>query len=209
MICVADIMDNYDGSEMNNYRKSTITLKYMNHTLRDGVEGDVVEMGCYEGDTLYLMRYLLDAYKSDKKLYGYDSFVGLPHPSDEDKYDRDLYPEYSLDAFTMVADIEQLTKKFESRNLELPIIKKGWFKEINNYPCPISFAHFDGDMYESILNSFEKVYDKMSVGGIIVIDDYNWEVTPGVKKATEEFLKDKKENGKIKLDWEKGIMVKE
>ena len=49
----------------------------------------------------------------------------------------------------------------------------------------------------------------MSVGGIIVIDDYNWEVTPGVKKATEEFLKDKKENGKIKLDWEKGIMVKE
>jgi len=64
-------------------------------------------------------------------------------------------------------------------------------------------------MYESILNSFEKVYDKMSIGGIIVIDDYNWEVTPGVKKATEEFLKDKKENGKIKLDWEKGIMVKE
>ena len=53
---------------MNNYCQSTITLKYMNKTLINNIEGDVVELGCFEGDTLFLMRYLLDSYKSDKKL---------------------------------------------------------------------------------------------------------------------------------------------
>ena len=109
----------------------------------------------------------------------------------------------------MVADYNRLLDNFNSRNLELPIIEKGWFKEINNYPDTISFAHFDGDLYDSILDSFDKVYDKMCLGGIIVIDDYDWEVTPGVKKATEDYLKDKKENGKVKIEWGKGIMVKE
>ena len=209
MICVTDIMDNYVGNGMNNYCQSTITLKYMNKTLSNNIEGDVVELGCFEGDTLFLMRYLLDSYKSDKKLYGYDSFIGLTKPCSKDNYDIKKHTDFSMQCGDMVADYNRLLDNFNSRNLELPIIEKGWFKEINNYPDTISFAHFDGDLYDSILDSFDKVYDKMCLGGIIVIDDYDWEVTPGVKKATEDYLLDKKENGKVKIEWGKGIMVKE
>jgi len=158
---------------------------------------------------LFMMKYLLNAYNSDKKLYGYDSFVGLPKPCGKDEYDIEKYPGFSMDFGGMKADYNRLLYNFNSRDLELPIIEKGWFKEIKNYPNTISFAHFDGDLYESIIDSFEKIYDKMSVGGIIVIDDYDWEVTPGVQLATEEFLKDKKENGKVYIEWGKGILVKE
>lgn len=209
MICVTDIMDNYIENGMNNYCQTTITLKYLNKTLSNNIKGDIVELGCFEGDMLFMMKYLLNAYNSDKKLYGYDSFVGLPKPCDKDEYDIEKYPGFSMDFGGMKADYNRLLYNFNSRDLELPIIEKGWFKEIKNYPNTISFAHFDGDLYESIIDSFEKIYDKMSVGGIIVIDDYGWEVTPGVQLATEEFLKDKKENGKVYIEWGKGILVKE
>jgi len=209
MICVTDIMDNYIENGMNNYCQTTITLKYLNKTLSNNIKGDVVELGCFEGDMLFMMKYLLNAYNSDKKLYGYDSFVGLPKPCGKDEYDIEKYPGFSMDFGGMKADYNRLLYNFNSRDLELPIIEKGWFKEIKNYPNTISFAHFDGDLYESIIDSFEKIYDKMSVGGIIVIDDYDWEVTPGVQLATEEFLKDKKENGKVYIEWGKGILVKE
>ena len=45
----------------------------------------------------------------------------------------------------------------------------------------------------SIIDSFNKVYAKLSKGARVVIDDYAWECTPGVKKACEDFLRDKPE----------------
>ena len=60
--------------------------------------------------------------------------------------------------------------------------------------------HLDGDFYSSIIESLTYVYPKLSKGAIVVIDDYcdpeihnvN-NILPGVKKACDEFFKDKKE----------------
>ena len=43
-------------------------------------------------------------------------------------------------------------------------------------------------MYSLIIDSFNKVYGKLSKGARVVIDNYDW--TPGVKK---DFLLDKSE----------------
>jgi len=51
---------------------------YLNDTLEQNIDGDVVEFGCYVGESSkYLMKTLLE-YNSNKKLYLYDSFEGLP-----------------------------------------------------------------------------------------------------------------------------------
>jgi O-methyltransferase len=86
-------------------------------------------------------------------------------------------------------------RSFKRFNLRLPKINKGWFAKMDDkdYPAKISFAFFDGDFYQSIMDSFNKVYHKLSRGATICVHDYGWEILPGVKKACIDFLRDKPE----------------
>ena len=80
-------------------------------------------------------------------------------------------------------------------SLELPIIHSGWFKDIPDieYPDKICFAFFDGDFYSSIMDSFNKVYEKCVTDAIIVIDDCGDNTLVGVENACNDFLKDRPE----------------
>ncbi|MED1361801.1 TylF/MycF/NovP-related O-methyltransferase, partial [Bacillus paranthracis] len=51
---------------------------------------------------------------------------------------------------------------------------KGWFKDtLPSAPVEkIAIARLDGDMYESTMDSLVNLYDKVSIGGFIIIDDY-------------------------------------
>lgn len=152
--------------------------------------GDVVELGCNMGVTsLYIRRYL-DAIHSRKKIHVYDSFMGLPPPSS-----MDIPPIWNvIRQGTYCVDRNSLITLFRNAKLELPIINEGWFSEIpdNKYPNEICFAFFDGDLYGSIMDSFNKVYHKMVIGGKILVHDYEGNPgLPGVKMACDNFLKNK------------------
>ncbi len=152
------------------------------------VPGDVVELGCNIGMTTSFMRRLLDKMESIKRIHVYESFQGLPDKTDGDGASHSVKGESTVtkDAFI---------NTFGKAGLGLPVINAGWFAEIpdENYPDLICFAFFDGDFYTSIMDSFNKVYHKMSPGGIILIHDYDYVVYPGTKKACADFLKDKPE----------------
>ena len=58
---------------------------------------------------------------------------------------------------------------------------------------------FDGDLYTSITDSFNKTFHKISKDGIIIIDDVGGtplekHVLPGAELAIIDFLKDKNLN---------------
>jgi hypothetical protein len=51
----------------------------------------------------------------------------------------------------------------------------------------ISLLRLDTDWYESTRHELEHLYDKLEIGGILIVDDYgHWE---GAKKAVDEFIK--------------------
>ena len=59
----------------------------------------------------------------------------------------------------------------------------------------ISILHLDGDLYKSVLVPLNNLWKKVSIGGLIVIDDYieedehiDNEPFPGARKAVKEFL---------------------
>jgi len=65
-------------SSIINFDQITNLVKYLSQSIDDNVEGDIVEFGCYVGESSkYLMKTLVD-FESTKKLYVYDSFDGLP-----------------------------------------------------------------------------------------------------------------------------------
>ena len=51
------------------------------------------------------------------------------------------------------------------------------------------------------MDSFAKVYGKLSKGARVVIDDYAWERLPGVKQACADFLRDKPEREVLLPDY--------
>ena len=56
-----------------------------------------------------------------------------------------------------------------------------------------SFVYIDGDLYQTTKDSLEFFYSRMVSGGIMMFDDWQWKLCPGVERAVNEFLEDKNE----------------
>ena len=167
-------------------------IYYLDKVLKNNIDGDIVELGCNIGTTSIYIRKWLNKHKSSKIYHVYDSWEGLPKKLECDKgLGNRQYFEGSCKTSK-----ESFIQQFKIRNLLLPEIHSGWFKEIpdKEYPDKICFAFLDGDFYSSIMDSLNKIYYKMVKGGIIIIDDCGWSALPGCKKAVEDFLQDKEEN---------------
>ena len=147
------------------------------------VEGDFVEMGCYKGDTSLLLAEILK--DSEKRLWIYDSFEGLPEKSE---FDESVLGE-NFKTGELGVTKREVKQRFLKANLPVPVIKKAWFADLtfDDLPERIAFAFLDGDFYESIRDSLKLVVPRMVNGGVLVVHDYNNPALPGVKKAVDEF----------------------
>ncbi|MFV0484651.1 MAG: TylF/MycF/NovP-related O-methyltransferase [Candidatus Saccharimonadales bacterium] len=166
-------------------------------------DGDVVELGCYMGETSVQMGRLMRKLGAQKKLWLYDSFEGLPEKSGADASAIGV----NFKAGELKASKAEVMMKFKKAGLNLPIVKKGWFDELEpsrDLPEKICFALLDGDYYDSIKVSLGLVAPKMGVKGIIVVHDYQNEALPGARKAVDEFLQ---KNGNYKLRVQSGIAI--
>ncbi len=179
-------------------------VEYLLKTINENIDGDVVELGCYVGESSkYFMKTLIET-GFKKQLYVYDSFEGLPELS---KYEE----ESGWKPGTLNTTRDVLEKNFIQNNLPLPVITKGWFKDISetNLPEKISFAFLDGDFYESIYDSLVKVYDRVVDNGYICFHDYDRPDLPGVKAAVTNFLKTRNlENNVVVVCDQLGVLKK-
>ncbi len=180
-------------SPMMTYWRVVSVLKNLQHVLENKTPGAVVELGCNVGTTSVFIRRLLNHYKSDKEYHVYDSWQGLPEKLEQDA--PKIETEWRFEQGECTTSRERFERHFNWRKLDKPVIHSGWFKDIpdSEYPEQICFAFFDGDFYSSIIDSFDKVFDKMAPGGIIFVDDCGWDVLPGVEQACEEYLRGRPE----------------
>jgi O-methyltransferase len=166
-----------------------IFLNNLCDVLESGIEGDIVELGCYMGKTSILISQILKIYKSDKKFYVFDSFEGLPERCEHDTTITKHVPDWAKKS-SLSSSIDVFINLYKEYQLDLPIINKGFFSEIHDdlYPKKIAIALLDGDLYTSIYDSLEKVFFNVVPNGIIHVDDYEHPDLPGVKKACDDYL---------------------
>ena len=157
--------------------------------LGNGVEGDLIETGVWRGGACIMMRAVLHAYAiTDRSVWLADSFEGLPTPDEKN------YPADTGDTFHTFDDLrvsmEQVKSNFEKYGLLDDQVKflKGWFKDtLPTAPIQkLALLRLDGDMYESTWDALTALYDKVSAGGYVIVDDYH--VVEGCKKAIHDFL---------------------
>ncbi len=169
------------------------------------IPGDVVEFGCYEGDTSIQLANAMRNHP-DKWLYLYDSFEGLPAKTAADQSaDGWRFKEGELKASP-----DTVAHKFKKYQLPEPVIVKGWFNELtaDDLPAQISFALLDGDFYESIKTSFALVAPRLNPHGIIAVHDYRNAALPGSAKAVAEFLSAHQNDYDLRLAGTMAILVK-
>ncbi len=161
-----------------------VILRELTAVLGRRVAGEVVELGCYNGGTSVLLGQLL--HPTNKQLYLYDSFSGLPEKSVVDASPAGL----QFKTGELLASRSLVEKRFKQAGLRRPRIKKAWFSELtpSDLPEEICFAFLDGDYYESIHDSLKLVWPKLAEGAVVVVDDYTNEALPGAARAVDEWL---------------------
>lgn len=149
------------------------------------VEGDYVEFGCYKGDTSLLLADIVFSGPSRARLFIYDSFEGLPEKGEADKSVLGV----AFRGGELAVTKREVKERFLRAGLPVPVIKKGWFKDLTEADLPekIAFAFLDGDFYESIRDSLRLVSPRMAPDGVLVVHDYTNPALPGVKRAVDEW----------------------
>ncbi len=153
----------------------------------DGVAGDFVECGVWRGGSSIFARAALDAYgASDRIVWLADSFEGMPERKETDLADPELIgTEY------LAVSLEQVKANFDRFQMLDDRVRfvKGWFADtLQDAPIgPVAILRLDGDYYSSTMDALEALYNRVSVGGYVIIDDYN--AFESCKAAVTDFAK--------------------
>ena len=146
----------------------------------NNVLGAFVECGVHKGGASVLMALNSE----DRVTWMFDSFEGMPPPTDED---GPKAPDWTGKTAAIEQYLKSLLWDYEIPKNKVRIVK-GWFKDTipKANLGQIAILRLDGDWYESTKVCLENLYDKVSFGGYIIIDDYgHWE---GCRKAVDEFI---------------------
>lgn len=161
------------------YSHSMIGLKRMDNIqvcaeniFEDAVPGDFVETGVWRGGAVIFMRAPLKVYGQENRLvWAADSFCGLPPP----ELDQDAGYDFSKNR-TLAIDLETVMNNFRTYDLLDDKVKflEGWFEDtLPNAPIEkVALLRLDADLYKSTMDAMESLYDKVAVGGYVIVDDY-------------------------------------
>lgn len=151
---------------------------------RLSLPGDFVECGVYHGGSAAIMASFCEKTEPKRNIWLFDSFEGLPKPTEVDGHEA---PAYEGWCHGDLVKVKQIFRRLSIPESYVHIVK-GWFQD--TFPTveipKIAILHIDADWYESVKLCLEKFYDCVQPGGYIVLDDYGCWL--GCKIATDEFI---------------------
>jgi hypothetical protein len=159
------------------------------------VPGDLIETGVWRGGAAIFMRAMLKIHAiADRTVWIADSFEGLPSP-DAEKYPLEAKahagPVLKKAFKHFEASVDEVRRNFEAYDMLDGQVRflKGWFRDtLPNAPIDsLAVMRLDGDYYESTMDALVNLYDKLSVGGYAIIDDYGEQTWTYCRRAVDEF----------------------
>jgi hypothetical protein len=170
------------------------------YVVKNGIEGDFVECGVWRGGCSMMVALVFQKYGvTDRKIYMYDTFEGMPPPTDQDldfnqssakgylekKMNKDVNFKWCF------ADVDDVTRNINLTNYPLDnfILIQGKVEDTLNENLPknkLAILRLDTDWYESTKTELVHLYPNITNRGVIIIDDYgHWQ---GARKAVDEYI---------------------
>jgi O-methyltransferase len=161
------------------------------------IPGDIVECGVWRGGSMMAVALSLLAEQDlSRTLYLFDTFRGMPPPSGIDRDWRGEMASSLLekadrsDLIWACASIEEVRANLGATDYPSEQVRliEGRVEDTipRRAPEQISILRLDTDWYESTKHELIHLYPRLSIGGILIIDDYGaWE---GARKAVDEYI---------------------
>ena len=173
------------------------------HVVRRGVPGALVECGVWRGGSVVAMvRVLQRLGVDDRDVYLFDTFTGMTEPEEVDTsplepsatstwqstpegatpwrwaFDAAIYDEDSVREYVLATG-------YPAERVHLV---RGPVEETLPEQAPerLALLRLDTDWYRSTLHELEHLYPRLSPGGVLIVDDVgHWD---GARKAVEEYF---------------------
>lgn len=182
----------YATADPSRFSKFITHLEFFKQT--STVRGEIVEFGIFKGNSFFRwikFRDLLEQ-TSSRKVIGFDIFGDFPEAHFvDDKAKRDAFvAETNGGRSISFEEINELLNQ-QGLNKNVDIIKGDILLTLDEYlekntHLKISLLHIDVDLYEPSKYILEKLYEKVTKGGIIIFDDYG--AFAGTNKAVDDFF---------------------
>jgi hypothetical protein len=174
-------------------------IEAVRYVTRRGIPGDIVECGVWRGGSMMAAALTLKMLgSSERNLYLFDTFEGMPKPTDPDvrfngesaspKFEEERTDNESSDWCR--ATLKDVRSGMEST--EYPLSQTHFIKGMVERTIPhaapkvISLLRLDTDFYESTRHELEHLYPRIAHGGVLILDDYgHW---CGAKQAVDEYF---------------------
>jgi O-methyltransferase len=175
-------------------------LRGVRYVLDNKLGGSFVECGVWRGGSMMGVALTLKrAGVTDRELFLYDTFSGMPTPTSKDRrYDGQTAAELLSSAAThsgilACASLEDVRANLASTGYPMERIHfiQGRVEETipHTAPADICMLRLDTDWYESTRHELTHLYPRLARNGVLIIDDYgHWR---GSREATDEYFRDK------------------
>jgi len=169
------------------------------YVIANGIPGAFVECGVWRGGSMMVVaKVLLAAGASDRDLFLFDTFEGMPAPTSRDvAYDGrsaakllSKRPRHVGDRVWCIADERDVRANLAGTGYPAERIHliPGRVEETlpGAGPGSIALLRLDTDWYESTLHELRHLEPAVVHGGVVMIDDYgHWS---GARMAVDEYL---------------------
>lgn len=159
------------------------------------LDGDFVECGVYEGFSSAVVARYVDLGSRNKRLWLYDLF------DHADETSGVVMPAHGPGLLRRVArrfagySNVRLIKGFVPASFE------------QGAPEKIAFMHLDLNDVAAEHAALDALFDRITPGGVLILDDYGWKSYPGQKESADQFARSKG-HAILELPTGQGMLIK-
>ena len=153
-----------------------------------GVSGHIAEVGTFKGASFFLFAKLIKIFESESltQVHGFDWFGGM---------DSDTGADFKVEKGSYQADEATVRKLIEIQQLENTAFlhKIDVTKELKPFldthkHLQFKLVFLDAGLYEVVTAALPLLWERLTPGGILILDQYNHELSPGETMAVREIL---------------------
>ena len=154
-----------------------------------GLAGHIAEVGIYKGASMLYFSKLTQIFEPNSftQVHGFDWFMGN-EPSESESSIVAGSDVESYDRLMQLVDAQNLGNIAKVHKLNVLTELEGFFELHPHLQFKIVFL--DIGIYEIVKKALPMFWERLVKGGILILDQYNFDIAPGETRAIREYLGD-------------------